>query len=95
MTSNTSSLVLSVEVSSFHSNSPYMQLYIQSSVADKGVDMEHFAAERTETYLAALFSDLIAAFIVIATEATVFVASHGAGVQITDTKRAALALAHS
>jgi len=71
---------------------PYMQLYIQSAVAEKGVDMAHYAGERTETYLGAVFSDLIAAFIIIATAATIFVASHGAGKTITDAKTAALAL---
>ncbi|HEX9068909.1 MAG TPA: Nramp family divalent metal transporter, partial [Ktedonobacterales bacterium] len=71
---------------------PYMQLYIQSGVAEKGVTMDHYKGERTETYLAAIFGDLISAFIIIATGATVFVASHGVGVQITDAKQAALAL---
>ncbi len=72
---------------------PYMQLYVQSSVAEKGVDMEHYRAERADVYLGSIFSDLISAFIIIATGATVFVASQGAGVQITDAKTAALALA--
>lgn len=71
---------------------PYMQLYIQSAVAEKGVDMEHYGAERVDTYFGAFFGDLISAFIIIATGATVFIASHGVGVQIDDAKQAALAL---
>lgn len=71
---------------------PYMQLYVQSSVAEKGVTMARYRAERLDTYVGAIFSDLIAAFIIIATGATVFVASHGAGVQLTDAQQAALAL---
>lgn len=71
---------------------PYMQLYIQSAVAEKGVDMEHYGAERADAYTGAIFGDLISAFIIIATGATVFAASHGAGVQINGAKQAALAL---
>jgi NRAMP (natural resistance-associated macrophage protein)-like metal ion transporter len=72
---------------------PYMQLYIQSSVAEKGVDMEHYAAERAETYGGSIFAAVIVGAIVIATGATVFAASGGKGVQITDAEQAALALA--
>jgi NRAMP (natural resistance-associated macrophage protein)-like metal ion transporter len=71
---------------------PYMQAYIQAAVAEKGTDMSHYAAERADVYLSSVFSDLISAFIIIATGATVFVASHGMGVQIVDAKQAAMAL---
>lgn len=71
---------------------PYMQIYVQSSVAEKGVDMAHYGATRLDTYFGAIFSDLISAFIIIATGATVFVASAGRGVQITDARQAAMAL---
>ncbi|MBF6592652.1 MAG: divalent metal cation transporter, partial [Ktedonobacterales bacterium] len=40
-----------------------------------------------------MFGDLISAAIIIATGATVFVASHGVGRPISDAKQAALALA--
>jgi Mn2+/Fe2+ NRAMP family transporter len=69
-----------------------MQLYIQSSVAEKGVDMEHYRAEKVDTYVGSIFADLIAAFIIIATGATVFVASGGAGVQLNSAEQAARAL---
>jgi NRAMP (natural resistance-associated macrophage protein)-like metal ion transporter len=71
---------------------PYMQLYIQSSVAEKGVDMEHYKRERTETYLGSVFAAIVVASIVIATGATIYAASHGAGTQINDAKQAAVAL---
>ncbi|HEX6796919.1 MAG TPA: Nramp family divalent metal transporter [Ktedonobacterales bacterium] len=72
---------------------PYMQLYVQSAVAEKGVDMAHYGLEKADVYIGAIFGDLISAFIIIATAATVFVHSNGAGVQINDAKQAALALA--
>lgn len=72
---------------------PYMQLYIQSAVAEKAIDVEDYPAERAETYFAAIFGDVISAFIIIATGATVFVASGGAGVAISTAQQAAEALA--
>jgi len=71
---------------------PYMQLYLQSSVAEKGVDMEHYRGEKMDAYVGAIFGDVIAAFIIIATGATVFIASRGVGVQITSAEQAAQAL---
>ncbi|HEU5441822.1 MAG TPA: Nramp family divalent metal transporter [Ktedonobacterales bacterium] len=70
---------------------PYMQLFIQSSVAEKGVDMQHYASERTETYLGSVFAAIVVGSIVIATGATIFVAGNGATV-ITDASQAAVAL---
>ncbi|MGH2484589.1 MAG: NRAMP family divalent metal transporter, partial [Ktedonobacterales bacterium] len=67
--------------------------YIQSSVAEKGMDMADYPAERADAYFGAIFGDLISAFIIIATGATIFIASHGAGVPIHDAKQAAEALA--
>lgn len=71
---------------------PYMQLYVQSAVAEKGIDMAEYGRERADTYFGAIFGDLISVFIIIATAATVFVASHGVGVQINTAQQAALAL---
>lgn len=71
---------------------PYMQFYIQSSVAEKGAGMKHYARERADAYLGAIFADLIAACMIIATGATIFVASGGAGVPISDARQAAMAL---
>lgn len=71
---------------------PYMQLFIQSSVAEKGVDMEHYGHERLETYLGSVFAAVIVASIVIAVGATIFAASQGTGAQITSAEQAAVAL---
>ncbi|HEX9038572.1 MAG TPA: Nramp family divalent metal transporter [Ktedonobacterales bacterium] len=71
---------------------PYMQLYLQSAVAEKRVPLEDYPAERNETYTGAIFGDVISAFIIIATGATVFVASHGAGVTLQTAQQAASAL---
>lgn len=72
---------------------PYMQLYLQSSVAEKRIPLEDYPKERAETYIGTLFAIIISAFVVIATGATVFVASHGAGVQLQSAAQAASALA--
>ena len=71
---------------------PYMQLYLQSAVAEKRIPLEDYPAERNETYTGAIFGDVISAFIIIATGATVFVASHGAGVTLQNAQQAATAL---
>jgi NRAMP (natural resistance-associated macrophage protein)-like metal ion transporter len=71
---------------------PYMQLFIQSSVAEKGVTMEHYKAERNETYLGSIFAAFVVGSIVIATGATIYQASGGQGVVITSAEQAAQAL---
>jgi len=72
---------------------PYMQLFIQSGVAEKRIPMETYPDERKDAYTGAIFGDAISAFIIIATGATVFIASHGVGVQLQTAQQAALALA--
>jgi len=52
---------------------PYMQVYVQSAVADRGITPRDYAPERAEVYLGSVFANLIAAFIVVATAATLFV----------------------
>jgi Mn2+/Fe2+ NRAMP family transporter len=71
---------------------PYMQLYIQSSVAEKGVTMEDYPHERAETYGGSVFAGIVVASIVIATGATVYAASGGTGVVIESATQAAEAL---
>jgi Mn2+/Fe2+ NRAMP family transporter len=62
--------------------SPYMQIYVQSAVVERGVSLREYALERIDVYSAAVFSNLVAAFIIIATAATLFVASSGKGVPL-------------
>ncbi len=53
--------------------SPYMQMYVQSSVAEKGVSPEDFAVTRADNYLGSLFSNIVAILIIVATGATLYV----------------------
>ncbi len=73
--------------------SPYMQLYIQSAVAERGVQMSDYKYERLEVYIGSIFSVSIAFFIIVSTAATLFVASHGKGVALGSAAQAAQALA--
>ncbi len=54
---------------------PYMQLYLQSAVVERGVREEHLAHEENEAMAGAVFANVIAAFIIIATGATLY--THG------------------
>ena len=51
---------------------PYMQLYFQSAVAERGTG--NLRETRWDAFSGAIFSDLIAGFIIIATGATLYVA---------------------
>jgi Mn2+/Fe2+ NRAMP family transporter len=53
---------------------PYMQLFQQSSVVEKGVARRHYGPERIDAYVGSILSNLVAAFIIIATGATLHVA---------------------
>src|SRR6266516_505910 len=72
--------------------SPYMQLYVQSAVAERGVRMSDYKYERLEVYVGSIFSVSIAFFIIVSTAATLFVASHGKGVALGSAAEAAQAL---
>lgn len=68
---------------------PYMQLFQQSAVVEKGVARRHYGPERLDAYTGAIFGNLVAAFIIIATGATL----HAAGtVEIETAADAARAL---
>jgi NRAMP (natural resistance-associated macrophage protein)-like metal ion transporter len=53
---------------------PYMQLYLQSAVVERGVGKDELQAESREAVGGAIFANLIAGFIIIATAATLFAA---------------------
>lgn len=55
---------------------PFMQLYLQSAVVERGLGPEDIPAERAEVASASVFANLIAGFIIIATGATLFVHGH-------------------
>lgn len=54
---------------------PYMQLYLQSAVVERGVREDELRREQRQAVAGAVFANLIAAFIIIATGATLF--THG------------------
>jgi Mn2+/Fe2+ NRAMP family transporter len=54
---------------------PYMQLYLQSAVVERGAGEESLRAQRVEVAGGSVFANLIAGFIIIATGATLF--THG------------------
>src|SRR5256714_430323 len=69
---------------------PYMQLYLQSAVVERGVREEELVREEREAISGAVFANLIAASIIIATGATLF--THGVH-DISSAAQAARALA--
>ncbi len=66
---------------------PYMQLYLQSAVAEKGGRVDP-AEARLDAYGGAIFSNTIAGLIIVATGATLFIA--GQSVQTADDAARAL-----
>ena len=52
--------------------SPYMQLYVQSSVVEKGVTPDEYPYTRFDVLAGTVFAGVVAAFIIIATAATLF-----------------------
>jgi Mn2+/Fe2+ NRAMP family transporter len=52
---------------------PYMQLFQQSSLVEKGVARRHYGPERADAYFGSVFSNLMSIFMIIATAATLFV----------------------
>jgi NRAMP (natural resistance-associated macrophage protein)-like metal ion transporter len=54
---------------------PFMQLYVQSAVVERGLGVDELNAERAEVTSGSIFANLVAGFIIIATGATLFV--HG------------------
>jgi NRAMP (natural resistance-associated macrophage protein)-like metal ion transporter len=67
---------------------PYMQFYLQSAVAEKGIDEEELRLEQADAIGGAIWTNVVAIFIVVATASTLF----AAGVTITSAEDAALAL---
>ena len=55
---------------------PFMQLYVQSAVVERGIGPEELNAERAEVAAGSIFANLIAGFIIIATGATLFIHGH-------------------
>lgn len=67
---------------------PWGQFFIQSYVVDKRVSPEKLNYQRADIYIGSLFMGVVAAFIIIACAATLFVS----GLEVSDAQDAALAL---
>ena len=68
--------------------SPYMQVYVQSSVVDKGVRADNYRETKTDVWVGTVFAILIVFFIVVSTAATL----HKTGIQVSSAADAAQAL---
>jgi NRAMP (natural resistance-associated macrophage protein)-like metal ion transporter len=76
---------------------PYMQLFLQSSIVDKGTGEKDLRLVRSDVISGSIFAVIVAMFIVITTSATLFAPSiaypHGlAGVGVASAQQAASAL---
>lgn len=65
--------------------SPWMQFYIQSAIVEKGIKIQEYRYSRIDVVTGAMFTDIIAFFIIVASAATIFVHNQhaGPGSQIT------------
>ncbi|MDQ2854784.1 MAG: Nramp family divalent metal transporter, partial [Acidobacteriota bacterium] len=68
--------------------SPYMQVFVQSSVVEKGVTAENYSETRTDVWVGTVFAISIVFFIVISTAATL----HKHGLRVDSAASAARAL---
>lgn len=67
---------------------PYMQFYLQSSIAEKRISWKDYFYEKLDVYFSAIWGELVAFFIIISTAATLYVA----GISVDSAAEAALAL---
>ena len=68
--------------------SPYMQVYVQSSVVEKGVTVDDYSKTKTDVWVGTVFAILIVFFIIVSTAATL----HKAGIEVNTAADAAHAL---
>jgi NRAMP (natural resistance-associated macrophage protein)-like metal ion transporter len=68
--------------------SPYMQVFVQSSVVEKGVTTEDYGKTKADVWVGTIFAILIVFFIVVSTAATL----NKSGIQISTAADAARAL---
>jgi Mn2+/Fe2+ NRAMP family transporter len=69
---------------------PFMQLYLQSAVVERGLGPEELNRERAEVVTGSIFANVVAGFVIIATGATLYVHGHRA---VDTASQAAQALA--
>ncbi len=68
---------------------PWMQFYLQSSIAEKGIRKSQYKLTRLDVITGCLITDVIAFFIIVACAATLF----PKGIRINEASEAAMALA--
>jgi Mn2+/Fe2+ NRAMP family transporter len=67
---------------------PWMQFYLQSSIAEKGIKKEHYKASRLDVIFGCLITDVISFFIIVTCGALLF--PHG--MRVNEASEAAMAL---
>ena len=67
---------------------PFMQLYLQSAVVERGIGPDELPQERAEVVVGSVFANLVAIFIIIATGATLYVHGHHTVSSAADAARA-------
>jgi len=67
---------------------PWMQFYLQSSIAEKGIAKEDYKASRLDVILGCSITDIVAFFIIVTCAATLF----PSGIRINEASEAAVAL---
>jgi len=67
---------------------PWMQFYLQSSIAEKGINKEEYKATRLDVIIGCSITDIIAFFIIVTCATTLF----SAGIRINEASEAADAL---
>lgn len=67
---------------------PYIQIFQQSSLVEKGVARRHYGPERIDAYVGAVFSNLMSISMIIATAATLYVVGKRDIGSATDAARA-------
>lgn len=67
---------------------PYIQIFQQSSLVEKGVARRHYGTERIDAYFGAVFSNLMSVSMIIATAATLYVVGQREIASAADAARA-------
>jgi Mn2+/Fe2+ NRAMP family transporter len=67
---------------------PFMQLYLQSAVVERGIGPDELPQENAEVVVGSVFANLVAVFIIVATGATLYVHGHHTVSSAADAARA-------
>jgi Mn2+/Fe2+ NRAMP family transporter len=67
---------------------PYIQIFQQSSLVEKGVARRHYGTERIDAYFGAVFSNLMSVSMIVATAATLYVVGQREIASAADAARA-------